>query len=524
MKRLLAYCLCLTAFGSALALRAPIIANLQIDQFAISPNGDGIADSMNITYALSDTATSVFLFVLSKDSTTVVDTLVPGVAQLPGTTQVAWHGTLFDGSPAPEDSYLVFLRTENVTDVDSTYRTVTVDVTIPTVTITNLFPNPFAPGSAAVGQSQLNVAYDLNDPAPSANLAVRVRIFDPSGTALVTIADDSVQAAISSHIVTWNGDEGGSIEGDYEIKIEATDQAGNARETYSSFVVDRTPPDVKFTTPQPGGRFAVVPDSLFGLVWDSVAILELNVRYDTANPYVAVPGTFLVNDTLHFAVPLADSIVTEGSHTVHLQAISVTQRETIEPFSIILDTTAPTTPTLLQPPSPTQFPVIQLDGTVPSGTELVRFLRSGTVIDSAFNSPPASEVFPHSLALIPGSNRITAIAVDNTGNASAPSNEVTIVFEDVAKLTINQPFTPDDVFQVNLTKTSSTITLRIYDLAGQLVNSLQSATQSTSVAIPWDGKNGDFETVKRGPLVAVAFVDYLGGGSETFKEIFLFQP
>lgn len=539
MKRPLVYLLCLVASASATsvapheAVRAepsrrafagPIIDNVQIDHFHISPNSDGITDSMTITYALGDTATSVFFLILQKDSTTAIDTLVAGVPHPAGTSTAVWDGTDFNGSLVPEDNYLVFLKTQNTSASDSTYRVVAVDVTTPSVTITGLFPNPFAPGSPAVGHSKLTIEYDLDDPAPSTTLTVRVRIHNPTGSAIATLFSDTTQASTSTAVATWKGTEGGSTEGTYQVKIDATDRAGNSTLVYSSFEVDRVGPKVTFTDPQPGGRFAVVPDSLYGWTRDSNGIGQLDVRYAAANPYLPVTNQFVVGDTVFFAVPLADSITTEGQHTIQFRAVNLTLRETVEPFGITLDTTAPTTPILVQPQSPTKFPVIQLNGTVPSGTEYVRILRGGAVIDSVFHVPPAAHAFPYDLTLVVGINRITASAVDNTGNASPPSNEVVIIFENVPGLTIDQPFKPDDMFKVNLSRTASSTTVHIYDLGGQLVNALYSSTQSNIIEVPWEGTNGNFETVKRGPLVAVAVVEYVDGGSETFREIFLFQP
>jgi len=127
------------------------------------------------------------------------------------------------------------------------------------------------------------------------------------------------------------------------------------------------------------------------------------------------------------------------------------------------------------------------------------------------------------MAIEEGLNRIWAVMVDNTGNASSPSNTIEITFDNAGGLFIPQPFRPGDTFQINLSKTASSVTLRIFDMGGNLVEMLKDTNQTTNVTITWSGLNGDGQEVKKGPLVAVAMVKYSAGGNIVLREIFLFE-
>jgi flagellar hook assembly protein FlgD len=132
--------------------------------------------------------------------------------------------------------------------------------------------------------------------------------------------------------------------------------------------------------------------------------------------------------------------------------------------------------------------------------------------------------WPYPITLVPGQNEIYAIAVDGAGNASTESNHITVELDASPGLRIPQPFVADDVFLINLGQPASSVTIRIYDMGGKLVQILRNGSSGSNISVPWDGKNGDGEIVKKGPLVAVGQIDYQSGGSEVFREIFLFEP
>jgi flagellar hook assembly protein FlgD len=526
-RRVFLLVLALLAACSPVAARSQgIIANLQLDKFAFSPNDDGVTDSTVITYTLSDTAT-VHLLILGMDSVTVIDTLVGGIQQNPQATpaSVTWKGTFSGGGVVPEDRYLVFLRARSATASDSTYLTLSVDLTPPQVMIVGVSPStPFAPN--VPGQpSPLKVDYVVTDPPPSDSVFVTVTLLDPAAAIIQTLVTTD-QPVGSTLRAQWDG-SGATTDGSYEVRIAVTDAAGQTANTSTTIDVDMNIPDLTITNLQANQDLPAIPDSLFGWAWDRSGIDSLFVRYSGGvEAFEQVTSTRLVLDTLFFAVQLVDSLTADGTYTLGFKATDRVSRERVVPFAITLDSAAPPAPVLVQPPSPTRSPTFLLDTAVnvSADTDVMRIFRNGTLLDSIFPNLPAGGNLPYEVPLLPGTNRFSAIAVDRADNVSPLSNEIVVVFDSAAGMSMPQPFVANNSFQINLSKPALVVTLKIYDLGGHLVEELSSGIVSTSVTISWDGLNGDHDLVEKGPLVAVAKVDYQDGGREIFREIFLFQP
>jgi hypothetical protein len=515
--------------------RGAIIDNIAVTPPDISPNGDGVADSTIITYHFGDTANAVYLLIVQSDSATVVDTLVGGEAYSAGSQGVAvWNGTVAGGVRVADDNYFVFLGATNDTATESWFVPVSVDVVPPQSFITVLHPDLFAPGSPDDNQSrELTVGFQTFDPHPSDKINIRVWITGPAGDTVQTILPDTLVQATGSHTVRWNG-ETAEDDGLHEVRIFAEDRAGNRDNAWSSFRVDLEPPEVQITSLESGQSLPVIPDSLYGFVWDSggdpsnkaVPMIDsLFVRYSGGlESFEPLQNTTIRMDTVFFAVQLTDSIVEEGlDYRLGFRAVDKAGRFEITPFSITWDTIPPATPVLNQPPSPTRNPAHVLDGTVSSDTETMRIYRNDALLDTIRPNDPLLPEFPYPMTLVPGENRIYAVAVDGAGNESGRSNEISIELDASPGLRIPQPFVSNDVFLINLGQPASSVTIRVYDMGGKLVCVLSDPSSGTNLSIPWNGRNGDGETVKKGPLVAVAQIRYQSGGSEIFREIFLFE-
>ena len=516
--------LCLLLSAASIAASGTIIDNVDPTPRHISPNGDGVADTMIIRYDLVDTATAVYLLILESDSVTVVDSLVVGVSQGPSAQHMAsWDGTTVTAARAPEDSYLVFLKATNEQGADSTYRKVTIDITAPQVIITDVFKTPFAPGSPDPFEpSQLTIEYATSDPAPSEKLRVRMDIIDPAGSLIDTLLANSLVPANGSHIQAWDG-ASAATDGNHEVRIFVTDQAANKGDTRSSFDVDLDSPQLTITSLESNSNLQAVPDSLFGRAWDKNGIRSLSVRYSGGDEaFEPVQSTMLEMDTVLFAVQLSDSVTEQDTYSLGFRAVDNVGRETIELFAVTFDSIAPAPPVLDQPVTPTRNPTVLLDGTTSPDTDVMRIFRNGAPVDTIFPNAPVPEL-PYQLSLLVGENRVYAIAADAAANTSARSNEITVVFDSSPGLVISQPFSPNDAFQVNLARPAR-LTLRIFDLGGNLVERLRHLDPASTITISWDGLNGDGEQVKKGPLVAVAEIQYEDGGNDVLREIFLFQP
>ncbi|MDH3217631.1 MAG: hypothetical protein OEN01_15385, partial [Candidatus Krumholzibacteria bacterium] len=257
--------------------------------------------------------------------------------------------------------------------------------------------------------------------------------------------------------------------------------------------------------------------------WDKNGIRSLSVRYSGGDEaFEPVQSTMLEMDTVLFAVQLSDSVTEQDTYSLGFRAVDNVGRETIELFAVTFDSIAPAPPVLDQPVTPTRNPTVLLDGTTSPDTDVMRIFRNGAPVDTIFPNATVPEL-PYQLSLLVGENRVYAIAADAAANTSARSNEITVVFDSSPGLVISQPFSPNDAFQVNLARPAR-LTLRIFDLGGNLVERLRHLDPASTITISWDGLNGDGEQVKKGPLVAVAEIQYEDGGNDVLREIFLFQP
>jgi len=113
---------------------------------------------------------------------------------------------------------------------------------------------------------------------------------------------------------------------------------------------------------------------------------------------------------------------------------------------------------------------------------------------------------------------------DGAMNASPPSSAVTVTFDTGAGIFAPAPFGPGDVFDVNANRVATHCTLRVFDLSGLVVVVLEDDGDQEFYSIPWNGQNGSGLDVKKGPLVAVAAIDYDDGTSDVFRAVFLFDP
>jgi flagellar hook assembly protein FlgD len=133
------------------------------------------------------------------------------------------------------------------------------------------------------------------------------------------------------------------------------------------------------------------------------------------------------------------------------------------------------------------------------------------------------ESLSRTVALNPGLNVFTITSVDEAKNESSPSNSVRVTYDEASGLYISSPFKSNDQFHLNLTRNASEVTLRIYDLAGEVVVVISSSNSSSNYAFTWNGLNGDGEEVKKGPLVAVAEIRYTDDSTDIYREIFLYD-
>jgi hypothetical protein len=532
-RRLIQLPLLAVALFCALAdpAAAQLVSRFEVAQTVISPEGDGRQDTTRVRYALADTALWVSVVVLEADSVTPVDTLrAPAPDEPPQNRDYAWKGLRWDGTPAPEGTYVVMLNAIGKSDPDSVlYLPVFVDVTPPRVQILSAIPNPYAPGLAGVGAVDISHVVSDTSPVAPGRVADRldVAFAGPSGApvaAAVTTAPPFT-GGDGLYVTSWDATEAATtlVDGEYAVTLTLVDAAGYTVRTSYHFEIDTGTPVIGTTNLADNARVQVVPDSLYGWAYDSHAVDSLYVRY-LSSPYQLVTGTQIVDDSLRFALPLADSIPAEGTYTLALRAIDGVGRASTLGFRVTWDVTRPAAPRLDAFTGSWRGERYPLSGSVDNGgdaSSIVRVYRNGTPVDSAATVLSAN--FTVQVPLVPGRNELVARQRDGAGNLSAPSNEVVVTFQSAAGLFFPVPFAPGGTFQLNADRVARTATLRVFDVAGDLVTLFEDGSARQYYTFTWNGRNSSDRDVRRGPLVAVATITYDDGAREIFREVFLFD-
>ena len=513
--------------------RAQTIVTRFDAQNAISPNGDETQDESRIRYRLS-AAAEASLIVYAADSITPVRTLKALGPEGTAEREYFWDGRRDDDSLVPEGMYLVTLYASTGANPDSVSSLpIFVDVTAPSVHILSVLPNPYAPGAPSAAQS-VNISFTVANASPAlpgrAPDELRSEFTTPTGASLTPVSLTTTPPYTGqngNYMLTWNGTAEATLPpaGEYTVTLTLVDAAGFTAISTYYFDVDTRPPDVKATSLPENIAVALVPDSLHLFAFDAHGVDSLAVRYATDRPYRLVTGAVLVDDTLRFAIPLADSFTTQGLHTVEFRATDNFGRPTSYAFNFTFDLTSPPQPTLDPAPSTWNTSRYPLTGHASDGGDngsFVRVYRNGALVDSV--STVVADDFALDLELLPGRNEIYATLRDGAMNVSPRSNVLTINFDTGAGLFARAPFRPGDAFDVNASRTASRCTLRVFDMTGQIVKILEDSSARQYYAFPWDGVNGSGIDVKKGPLIAVAAIEYSDGSRDIFREVFLYDP
>jgi flagellar hook assembly protein FlgD len=529
-----------TAFAAGtVAVRAQsgqLVTDFELSESAFSPDGDGNQESTTVSYSISEDSPALSIVVFEDDSVTVVDTLVAPGAASAGSYTVVWHGTYSGGGAVPEGLYLVALAAQGTALPDTSITLpVAVDNTPPAIQILLSEPGIYAPGLEGTPQvygvtfivSGSSATYGI----PSLADQLALDITAPNGADVQPDTFISIvpkfEGVDGTYELRWDANLMQTVsDGYYQIDFTVTDQAGHAAMTADRPKVDKDVPKVRFTNVADGDNLIVVPDSLYGWAWDLSGIDSLYVKYSDTTQYNYITDTAAIDDTTFFAVPLADSLAAEGSYRIRIRAKDAVTvdigRVSTPSLSIRVDRSAPAAPTLEPFDGAWRTPTFTLRGDWTDDPDLIRIHKNGVQIDSVFTILKQSLV--HDVTLDPGVNVLSVTAVDGAGNESPHSNQVRVEFDNESGLYIPAPFYSNDKFQLNLARAAAAATLRIYDMAGDLVVVLNQPLPAQNYVFVWDGLNGDGTNVKRGPLVAVAEADNNDGKTVIFREIFLFAP
>jgi flagellar hook assembly protein FlgD len=212
----------------------PVLAvtTLTASPGAVTPNGDGLRETMRISYALN-TSGSATVEVLD-DSERVVRTLASGASYTSGVSALIWDARTGAGAPVADGRYTVRVRASSPGQTATRTRPVVVDRTLGYFTA---LPTPFSPnGDGRADRTQLG--FQLTRAAD-----VRVRITRGSHNLRTLFLGP---LAGGSQAFTWNGRAAGRVvpDGAYFARVQATTELGTRR-LRQTVVVDRTPPRVR---------------------------------------------------------------------------------------------------------------------------------------------------------------------------------------------------------------------------------------------------------------------------------------
>jgi flagellar hook assembly protein FlgD len=214
------------ALGRVTTVDRPLVVNRVLwgvgrSRSTFSPNGDGSADTVSISYALQNWA-SVGIAIEKADGTPV-RTVQKLTYQIPGgyggDGGVDWDGRDDDGNVVPDGEYTI--RVWAVTAVGRTdnVRTVTVDTVAPTLSLDEVSPDPW---DTSLGP--LTVAFTASE---AGSASVKFYLGAPSASSWTATASLAAGGATS---VTWDGllaDGSAAPVGLYTVRVYFTDKAAN---------------------------------------------------------------------------------------------------------------------------------------------------------------------------------------------------------------------------------------------------------------------------------------------------------
>jgi len=216
------------------AMGQPKIYGFTIDSTAFSPDGDGVRDTVAVSFAVSEAATWS------------VEIHAPGGAVVrrlggQGTQGAAmWDGRDDAGNVLPDGTYTLVAGANNA---DGEARPATLDVHIdttpPRLESAEVAPSSFSPN----GDGQADSAKVRFEPSESGT--ARVSVIGDGDKVLRRLTDWRAVTA-SAQSVTWDGriSEGANLvaapEGRFTVEIAMRDLAGNSATVRRAVVVDRT--------------------------------------------------------------------------------------------------------------------------------------------------------------------------------------------------------------------------------------------------------------------------------------------
>ena len=330
----------LATYGVTIDTVAPVVGSASSSSSLISPNGDGIRDS--VTVKLVATGASGWIFSAAPLSGTTLGAPVTSRSGAGGSVTLTWTGRTDAGARVADGLYrLTLSAVDSAANRTARSWTVRVDDTPPTIPA-SVSPPIFSPnGDGATDASRLG--WSASEP-----ITGWARVYH--GTNLIRSWPVS---AATAGAVTWNGTDAaghGVADGRYTFRVAGRDAAGNLATASASVTVDRTLSTVRWSRPafypQDGDAIAASSRLTFSLSRSAVVSVAIYsgstlVRTVWTNRTFAAGSHAWTWDGRD-----AMGVVARGTYVVRVTAVSplgasvVTRSVLVDAFSTTLSATS----------------------------------------------------------------------------------------------------------------------------------------------------------------------------------------
>ncbi len=314
-----------------LPTRTGLIAYLEGAPRIFSPNGDGKLETASLRFGLVNEA-RVDLTILDAGGAPVARLLTDQA--MPSGSQVrAWDGNLTGGVPAPDGTYRAELAARLQSNPNVTQResvTVDLDRTPPSIQITR----PVAAGFVTPTGAITGTVQDAH---------LTEYVVSLTGTPQAPAWQELTRGTVSRQDFPFATLEG-LDEGDYALRVQASDAGQILAEKIIPFTVDSTPPAVHLTAPVAGSVAGAVggPLAIAGTI---VEIHLASWRLEAGRGAEPASWTALASgDTLPQPLAAAWNLtgVADGLWTLRLVAVDRAGQTSETRVAVTVDNTPPT--------------------------------------------------------------------------------------------------------------------------------------------------------------------------------------
>lgn len=268
-------------FGTA-SLATPAISSLSVRPSYFTPNGDGLADSCEVSFVPEGGVATVEVRV--EVHRVLDDALMATPLPLTTVPVSALITRAWNPGPIADGAYRFDVLVREAADSLVSSAVVVADTTAPNVSLGAVGPNPFDP-AAAPPNDHLHVPVTVVADTTTATL---VRVFDSGG--VLTDSLGTLHGSVTQELA-WDGKTLAGVAaatGVYSVRAFATDLAGNADTSTVAFTLDRDPPVIAAADTSAILQTDVLPLTVEGTATDFDRVVSVTRSLDDGETYAPV--------------------------------------------------------------------------------------------------------------------------------------------------------------------------------------------------------------------------------------------